>query len=448
MATTTVSPSDWMAPLVAASDDLPGRGLPWIDAWRDAARDRFTALGMPQRRWESWRYTDIQPIERHSFQPARGGTPARGEVEAALARLPGGGNFHRLVLIDGVLVPPLTITHDLPEGVRVLSYAQAFEEVPDLMQSHLGQVALYEDNPFTALSAAFGRDGIVIHVPRNVKIDRPIEAIWLTTAGAGSIAAHGRNLVVAEEGSEVALIEVYHADHAGVYLNNVATEIVAHANASVTHVRIQEEGHAAFHVADTRIRQCRDSRVGSYVLTTGARSSRNDLGFALTEPGATCTLNGLFVLNGHQHADNMTIVDHASPHCQSSEFYKGVLDGNSEGGFTGRVLVREGAQKTNAEQSNKNLLLSDEAQINTRPQLEIYADDVKCSHGATTGQLDRDALFYLRSRGIDAIRARQIMTRAFAAEIIETVPVVEVRNHLLPVVEDRLCPGHILETTT
>jgi len=444
---TTLSPHDWIAPFVAASDDLPGRGLPWLDTWRDAALDRFHALGIPKQRWESWRYTDTQSITRHNFEPARGGTPARGEVEAALARLPGGGTFHRLVLIDGILVPPLTILHDLPEGVRVLSYADAIRQIPDVLQEHLGQVALYEDNPFTALSAAFGRDGIVIHVPKNVKVERPIEAIWLTTEGSGVVASHGRNLVIAEEGAEVSLIEVYHAAHAGTYLNNVATEIVARANASVTHIRIQEEGHAAFHVADTKIRQDRDSRVRSYVLSTGARSSRNDLGFALTDTGATCVLNGLFVMNGQQNSDNFTVVDHASPHCQSSEFYKGVLDGSSIGSFTGRVLVREDAQKTDAEQSNKNLLLSNAAQINTRPQLEIYADDVKCSHGASSGQLDRNALFYLRSRGLDEIRARQLMTRAFAAEIIETVPVEEVRTHLLPVVEDRLCPGHTLEET-
>ena len=440
----TLSLTDWIAPW-RATEDLPGRGRPWLDAMRDAAVSRFEDLGTPRRRWESWRYTDVAPIVQTTFEPARGGTPARGEIEAALARLPGGGRFHRLVFVDGIMVSPLTILHELPAGVRALSFSDAIEQIPELLKQHLGKVALYEDNPFTALTAAFGRDGVVIHVPKGIVVDRPIEAIWLTTERANPIANHARNLLVAEESSAVTLIDVFHGAHNGVYLNNVTTEIVAGPNASVTHTRIQEEGRSAFHVADTKIQQERDSQVHSHVVTTGARSSRNELGFALAGPGASCVLNGLFVLNGNQVADNMTLVDHQSPHCTSSEFYKGVLDGQSEGGFTGRVLVREDAQKTDAEQNNRNLLLSDDTQINTRPQLEIYADDVKCAHGATTGQLDRAALFYLRARGIDEIRARQILTRAFAAEIIESIPVPEVRDHLLPVVEDRLCPGHALE---
>jgi Fe-S cluster assembly protein SufD len=444
--TATLSPTDWIAPWRKA-DDLPGSDLPWLDAMREAAASRFESLGTPRRRWESWRYTDVAPIVKTTFEPARGGTPARGEVEAALARLPGNGRFHRLVFVDGVLVEPLSVFHELPEGLRVLSFSDALTQIPELLEQHLGKMALYEDNPFTALTAAFARDGVVVHVPKGVVVDRPIEAIWLTTVGAQAIANHARNLLVAEESSEVTLLDVFHAAHNGTYLNNITTEIVAGPNASVTHIRIQEEGRSAFHVADTKIRQERDSRVCSYVITTGGRSSRNELGFALSEPGASCVLNGLFVLNGNQVADNMTLVDHQSPHCTSSEFYKGVMDGQSEGAFTGRVLVREDAQKTDAEQNNRNLLLSDDAQVNTRPQLEIYADDVKCAHGATSGQLDRSAMFYLRTRGIDEIRARQILTRAFASEIIGGIPVQEVRNHLLPVVEDRLCPGHTLEKT-
>jgi len=388
--TATLSPTDWIAPWRKA-DDLPGSDLPWLDAMREAAASRFESLGTPRRRWESWRYTDVAPIVKTTFMPAHGGTLARGEIEAALARLPGDGRFHRLVFVDGGLVEPLSVLHELPDGVRVLSFSDALTQIPELLETHLGKVALYEDNPFTALTAAFARDGVVVHVPKGVVVDRPIETIWLTTTGAQAIANHARNLLVAEESSEVTLLDVFHAAHNGTYLNNITTEIVAGPNSLVTHVRIQEEGRSAFHVADTKIRQERDSRVCSYVITTGGRSSRNELGIELTEPGASCVLNGLFVLNGNQVADNMTLVDHQSPHCTSSEFYKGVLDGQSEGGFTGRVLVREDAQKTDAEQNNRNLLLSDDAQINTRPQLEIYADDVKCAHGATSGQLDRSA---------------------------------------------------------
>ncbi len=441
---TTASPCDWIAPCRGAADDLPGSHLPWLQEWRRDALERYEALGKPTRRWEGWRYTDARPILETAFNPALGGAPRSGEFEAALSRLPGGGRFHRLVFVDGVLAPPLSVMHDLPEGVRVLSFQAALEQIPDVVQRHLGTAASHEANPFTALSAAFGRDGVVIHVPKGVNLERPVETIWLTTEAAGPVATHGRNLVIAEESASATLVEVFHAGHSGAYLTNVATELLAAPNADVTHVRIQEESPGAFHVADTKVRQQRDSKVSSFVITTGARSSRNDLGFALEGEGASCVLNGLFVLNGQQVADNFTLVDHARPHCQSHEFYKGVLDGHAEGGFTGRVLVREDAQKTDAEQNSRNLLLSDDAQINTRPQLEIYADDVKCSHGATAGQLDRDALFYLRSRGIDQPRARQILTRAFAAEIIESIPVEEVRTHLLPVVEDRLCPGHDL----
>ena len=389
-----------------------------------------------------------EPCRLSSCCAAGGGTPASGEFEAAAARLPGGGGFHRLVFVDGRLMEPLSILHGLPEGVRCLSFAEAVQRIPDAVEQHLGKLALYEDNPFTALNAAFASDGVVLHVPKGVTLDRPVEAIWLTTRAAGAIATHARNLVLAEESSSVTLIEVFHAGHDNSYLTNVATEIFAGANSEVTHIRIQEESHAAFHVADTKIRQARDSRVSSFAITTGARSSRNDLGFSLDGPGASCVLNGLFVLNGQQAADNVTLVHHKSPNCQSHEFYKGVMDGHSEGGFTGRVLVQEDAQKTDAEQNSKNLLLSDDARVNARPQLEIYADDVKCSHGTTTGQLDRDALFYLRARGIDEIRARQVLTRAFAAEIIESIPEARVREHLLPVVDDRLCPGHALREPT
>ncbi|MAG56143.1 MAG: Fe-S cluster assembly protein SufD [Planctomycetes bacterium] len=441
----TQTTTSWIEPFDTAADDLPGRELPWVVEMRAAARDRFRTLGWPTRRFEEWRYTDVSPIARAAFSPARGGAPARGEVETALARLPGGGKFHRLVFVDGVLVRPLTILHDLPAGVRVLSLVEALTEIPDVVQAHLGQYALYESNAVTALNTAFWRDGVVIHVPRGVALERPIEAIYLATSGAGASAAHVRNLVVCEESARVDLVEVWHAAHAGAYFNNVTTEVVAAPNASVRHVRVQEEGKSAHHIGNTRFHARRDARVSSFVITTGGATSRNDLEFTLAEPGASCELNGLYVLNGRQKADNYTLVDHASPQCKSSEFYKGVLDGVSEGSFTGRVVVRQDAQQTDAEQSNRNLLLSDDARVNTRPQLEIYADDVKCSHGATSGQLDRHALFYLRSRGIDHIRARQILTRAFASEIIASIPIGPVRDHLLPVVEDRLCPGHLLE---
>jgi Fe-S cluster assembly protein SufD len=250
---------------------------------------------------------------------------------------------------------------------------------------------------------------------------------------------------VAEEDSAVSVVEVYHGSHGASYFNNVVTEIVAAPRAHVVHVRIQEDSPSAFHLSNTRVQQGADSSVESHVITTGARVSRNELGFALSAPGASCVLNGLFVLNGNQEADNHTLVDHEAPNCSSKETYKGVADGRSLGSFTGRVVVRPGAQLTDAQQSSRNLLLSRDAQINTRPQLEIYADDVKCSHGATTGQLDDNALFYIRTRGLDEIRARQILTRAFAADIIQRIPIPGVREHLLLVVEDRLCPGHVLE---
>jgi len=446
MSTTAIQ--DWLAPFGAALDDLPGRELAWMRQLRDAARDRFAMLGWPTRKSEDWHYSDIRAITETTFTPAHHYQPASREVEKALANLPGRGEFHRLVFVNGLFIEPLSILDELPPGVRILSLANALKECPALVEPHLGRYALYESNPMTALNAALFRDGAFIHIPKGVSIDRPVEAIYLTTEATEPTAAHVRNLVVAEEGSEVGIVEVWHGAHDGTWFDNVVTEITAAPNATVRHVRIQEEGRNALHIADTKVHLRRDAQVSSHIITTGAFRSRNDLGFTLAEPGASCTLNGLFVLNGAQKADNQTFVDHASPHCTSHEFYKGVIDGQAEGSFTGRVLVRQDAQQTTAEQTNHNLLLSDGARINTRPQLEIYADDVKCSHGATSGQLDRDALFYLQSRGIDFVRARQILTRAFAAEIIDNIPIPQLKEHLLPIVEDRLCPGHLLEELT
>jgi Fe-S cluster assembly protein SufD len=345
------------------------------------------------------------------------------------------------------MIRPLCDLQSIPKGVTIDSIARLANDRPEWLMEHLGSVVATEENGVTAINAAQWRDGYVLHVPAGVVLDRAVEVIYMSSSESKNATMQIRNLIIAEQSSQVSLVEVFVGSHGGAYWVNQVTEVKAAPAARVAHVRLQEESHQAFHFSRMGVEQKRDSHVSSHVITTGGRQGRQALSFLLEEAGAECTLDGLFVLNGQQKADHQTLVDHKSPHTTSTERYKGALDGASEGSFTGRVLVRQDAQQVVANQQNPNLLLSDLAKVNTRPQLEIFADDVKCSHGATCGRLDDAALFYLRSRGIPATRARQLLTRAFVSEVIQSIPIPAVRDHLLPLVDDRLCPGHLLEET-
>jgi Fe-S cluster assembly protein SufD len=319
-----------------------------------------------------------------------------------------------------------------------MTLTRALAEHTAQVEAHLGRHASCDQEPFTALNTAFMQDGAFIYLPRNAIVEGPIHLLFFSTGREEPTVAHPRVLVVAEPGSQAQIIESYAGLAEALYFTNAVTEIAAGEGAVIDHYKIQRESRQAFHVSDLRVREARDVRFRSTCFTLGGRLVRNHAHTALHGEGIDSTLNGLYLTDGRQHVDNHTLIEHLQPRCASHEYYKGILGGGSTGVFRGQILVHQAAQKTDAYQANRNLLLSDEADIDTKPQLEIHADDVKCSHGSTVGQLDQDAIFYLRSRGIDAEEATRILTRAFAGEIVARVRIEAVREQLDRLVSDRL----------
>ncbi|MGH0033325.1 MAG: Fe-S cluster assembly protein SufD [Myxococcota bacterium] len=368
--------------LALLAELAPAGDPAWLARLRADAKQAFADAGFPSTKQEEWRYTNLTPLAK--LELARG-----------------------------------SASPDVPSRAQVDSLARLCREDPGALEGRLGTLATPKQNPFADLNTAFLDDGAVVTVGRGVRVEDPIRIGFAARAGE---AAHPRVLVVAEDGSRAQVVLEHGASGAAGFTNAVV-EIHVGANASVDLVTIQREPEGHFHVSNLAVRQERDSRVGLHTLSLGGAWTRNDAAVALAGEGAECTLNGLFVGGGAQLVDNHTLVDHAVPHCTSSELYKGVLGASSRGVFRGRVIVRPDAQHTRAQQSNPNLLDGRGAEVDTKPQLEIYADDVKCSHGSTIGQLSGDALFYLRARGIAGDDARDMLTRAFAAEILAALPV-------------------------
>jgi Fe-S cluster assembly protein SufD len=312
----------------------------------------------------------------------------------------------------------------------VASLGRNFETNPEQVEPHLAQYASYRGHAFTALNTAFLEDGAFVSIARGKVVEEPIHLLFLSTTHGEGAVCHPRSLILAGEGSQATVIESYVGTGDDVYFTNAVTEIVAGPAAVVDHYKLQRESEEAFHVATLQVQQARNSTLSSHAVTLGGALVRNEVNAVLDDEGCTCTLNGLYLAAGRQHVDNHTVIDHARPRCTSHELYKGILDGQAHGVFNGKIYVRQDAQKTDAKQTNQTLLLSEDATINTKPQLEIYADDVKCTHGATVGQLDDEALFYLRTRGIDKEAARHLLTYAFANDVISRVKVAPVRAHL------------------
>ncbi|MGH7820885.1 MAG: Fe-S cluster assembly protein SufD, partial [Candidatus Binatia bacterium] len=398
--------------------ELNGGAPPWLGRLREEGAAAFAALGFPTTRLEDWKYTSVAPIASTPFRrpPAGDGGGRATAAAAGEARL---GVGAELVFVNGRLAPALSSVSGLPPGVVVGGLAEALRIRPDLVEAHLGRVAPPGDESFTALNTAFLEDGALVHVPRGMAVGEPVHLVFLSLPQAEPVMSSPRILVIAEENAAVDVVESFFAGGEGGYLTNVATEIVVGRNASVSHCKVQRESERAFHVAIVAARQEASSRFSSQSISLGAALARNDVRTALEGEGAECTLDGLYVASGAQHVDHHTTIDHRRPRCSSRELYKGVLDGRSTGVFNGKVYVRADAQKSDARQANKNLLLSDSATVNTKPELQILADDVKCSHGATIGRLDENALFYLRSRGIDAETARRLLIHAFSNELVD-----------------------------
>ncbi len=402
---------------------------PWVTARREEAFDRFATKGFPRRSDEEWRATSVSPILSTSFRFPAPSPNGQSEAMAKRFRL---AHWHgnELVFINGRLVLELSTRPPLPEGVVVASLEEALSEHPDLVEGALGAARNEEETSFAALNEAFLSAGVFIYLPKGTVLDEPVHVLYLTVPDGDAVMTHVRNVIVAESDCEAKIVESYAGPQGSVYFQNVVTEVVLGPNAKLDHYKLQRESKTAFHLASLGFRQERDSVLTNHSLSLGAALARNDIHVKLDGTGSECTLNGLYDVDGRQHVDHHTVIDHASPHASSCEFYKGVLDDQARGVFNGRIIVRPDAQKTDARQTNRNLLLSREALVDSNPQLEIYADDVKCAHGATIGQLDEEALFYLRSRGIPLDEARNLLTQGFVREVADRIRVPSVRMAL------------------
>ena len=427
MATASPAIDHFVAEFSALRAGLPGQGLEWLGRSRQSALDAFVTTGFPTSRNEDWKYTRVTPIEKRSFKLAQQNdvrVQAREVEQFSLGAMA----CEQLVFVDGRYVDALSTRNVVDGGARITTLESAMNASSQLLESHLGHYADINEQPFSALNTAFMTDGAVIHVKNQGTDKLPIHLLFIATREG--VVAHPRILVIAEAGSQTTVVESYTSLIDGCYFTNALTEIALMEEAQVDHYKLQQESTKAFHVATLQVQQGRDSRFASHSISFGGQLVRNDINVLLDGEGAGCTLNGLFMAGGRQHVDYHTRIDHAKANGTSEEVYKGILDGRARGVFNGRVKVHPDAQKTDAHQSNKNLLLSRDAEIDTKPELEIYADDVKCSHGATVGQLDEQTIYYLRSRGIGESQARDLLTYGFAKDILDRIDLAPMREKL------------------
>ena len=416
-----------LQPWLSALEGRPQVGPRWLQDMRARAAASFAALGFPTVRDEDWRFTNIAPIATTDFRPAA--DVASHATEADLAGYLYSDAANRVVIVNGRFSAELSRVSGLPKGVRVGSRAAAITEHTDVVQRYLGQLADYGTRAFAALNTALAVDGAYVYIPDGVIVEQPLHLLFVSTAATSGqpVMSSTRALVVAGERSQARIVETYAGPRGSVYFTNAITEVFAGESAVIDHYKVQEESVDAFHIASMHVHLARSSNVSSHSFSLGGKLVRNDAITILDGEGAECTLNGLYVADGERLIDNHTSIDHAKPHCPSHEIYKGILGGKARAVFNGKIVVRQDAQKTNAKQTNRALLLSDDASINTKPQLEIFADDVKCTHGAAIGQLDEDAIFYLRARGLTYFEARDMLIHAFAGEILDRVQIEPLR---------------------
>jgi Fe-S cluster assembly protein SufD len=412
-----------------------GRDLPWLQNLRESAFARFCEVGFPTTHDEDWRFTNVSPIAKTSFELSRDATATKQEVK----RFGVAGIGCQLVFVNGQFSRELSAIGQLPAGVSVNSLAEEISANSSSVESHLGRYLDTRRDAFSALNTAFAEDGGYVHVRRGVVLPDPIHLLFISTANDKPLMSHPRNLIVIENEAQATIVEDYVSIGETAAFSNTATELFAGENAMVSHYMIEREHRQAFNISTLRIQQGRSANVSSHSVLLGGGLVRNNVHPVLAGEGGECLINGLFIGNGSQHLDNYMQVEHASPHCASRQFYNGILDDHAHGVFHGRIIVHKDAQKTDAKQTNRNLLLSDDSRIDTKPQLEIYADDVKCTHGATIGQIEENALFYLRSRGIDEISARKLLLLAFANECLDRMAPGIARDHV-----ENLIQAHLL----
>jgi Fe-S cluster assembly protein SufD len=415
-----------------------GAAPAWLRDLRAGGLARFAELGFPTTKLEEWRFTSVAPLVATAFASPHGpasAIPSAADVEPHL--LPGAGR-HRMVFVNGRFAPALSVLDGLPEGVTVASLGEVLRREPERLAALLDEAVADPKTAFAALNAAFLADGAFVHVSAGTAVTEPLQLLYFVTAGPEPVVTHPRTLVVVERLARVTVVEGYAGAAGAVYWTNAVTDLLVGDGARVDVVRVQRESERAFHVAATQTRQGRDSVVRVHALAFGAALARHDITTVLDGEGASCLLNGLYLAHGTQHVDHHTVIDHAKPHAESHEYFNGVLDERAHGVFNGRIVVRPGAQRTDSKQTNNTLLLSEEARADSQPQLEIYADDVKCTHGATLGPIDDKALFYLKSRGLGAEEARAMLTYGFGAEILGRIESPELRRQLDIIVRARL----------
>lgn len=411
-----------------AQHEIETREPEWLRQVREAAISNFLRVRFPTSGNEGWKHISIEPITTTSFQAPK--YPSSPPMLEHLAEITlGEKSWNRLVFLNGYFSAKHSSLRPMPDGVILSSFAEALNKDRVHLQSDLAHYACQEDHPFTALNTAFMKDGAFIVIPRDTIIQDPLHLLFVTIPHGPPTISHPRNLIVAGPNSQATILESYIGLGDGVYFTNAVTEFILCQEAFIDHYVLQRESKEAFHVAARAIQQDRHSRFSSLSMTIGSALVRNEINVLLNAEESECTLNGLFSGNAREHVDNHITITHAKPRCTSRQFYKGILDGKATGAFTGKICVQQDAQQTDARQTTKNLLLSQDAKIHASPQLEILADDVACTHGATVGQLDEDAIFYLRARGINHEMARSIMVSVFANEIINMINLVPLRTY-------------------
>ncbi len=436
---TTAAAARYVDAFAAREPTLPGHRLAWLRGVRRAGIEAFSRAGFPTPRDEHWKYTNVSPIEKRPFDltapspdAATAGDPGEG--------LPGGADAPRLVFVDGRLDRGRSDVRALPAGVEVEDFTRVVEHDPGFLEDRLGRITPAEKTAFTALNAAFMDAGAVVRAAPGADAGPPVHLVFLSGSPECERVHSPRIVIAAGTGSRIAVVEHFVGRDGTVYLDNVVTEVEVAEGAAVEHYRVQRASAGAYHVAALQAKLAAGASFRSWAVSLGARLARHDIDVTLGHEHARCALEGLYVATGRQHVDFHTSIEHAAPRCASHEYYKGIAGGRGRGVFNGRVHVHPDAQKTEAHQTNRNLLLSRNAEIDTKPQLEIHADDVKCSHGATIGQLDAQMLFYLRSRGIEESVARGMLTFGFARDVVDRISRPDLREAIGAVVLAHL-PG-------
>lgn len=427
----------WLESFRAQAANLPGAKMPWLSATRNRAMERFAEVGWPTNRMENWRHTSLALLGQQAF----GTRPADDSAARILASMRHDETGHWLVFVDGRFAPSLSEVGSLPTGAYLGTLIDALASRPEQVEAVFGKAE--EGESPAALNAALATNGAFIHLARGVVVEQPIHLVFI--GGVEQGVSQLRNFIVADNAAQATIVEHYAGRDGAPTLTNTVTRIQAGADSHITHLKLQEESEQAFHIAAIDVAQARGSVFASHSLSFGARLARNDISSRFDGEGCEALLNGLYHVDGRRHVDHHTRLDHAQPNGMSREFYRGILDGTSRGVFTGRIYVAEGAMKTDAEQRSDSLLLSALAEADSRPELEIYADDVKCAHGATVGQIDEVGLFYLRSRGIDETHARNLLIYAFAAEVLARIGVVSLRKRAEAAIRARIPHGELLE---